>query len=420
MEKILSILHKFAAQRHLQAIKDGMILSITPTLIGSFFLIFRFFPVPAYIEFMNSSPIGNWLLYPITGTMDILALIALLGISYRLAESYKIEPLGAQITTLMCFMLITPFNILVNIPERAEALTVSGIPIVLMGARGLFVALFVALLATEIYCRVMKKGLVITMPDSVPPAVSKSFSAVVPGAIAVLVVLVIRIIFEYTTYKDAHNFITTIIAEPLTASLNTVWGAMFYSFLYNLCWSFGIHGDIISPIYSPIWVNLREANRVAFQSGADLPSMLTYEFNYSMAYIGGTGSTLVFVIMSIFWAKSKHLKSIGKLALGPSLFQINEPVIFGTPIVLNPTMMIPFVLTGPILTGLAYTYVSLGWMAHPTGIVLPWTMPIFLNAFFLTNGDLRAILFQTINLIIAALIYYPFFRMLDKDYCSKE
>ncbi|MGL5721626.1 MAG: PTS sugar transporter subunit IIC [Brevinema sp.] len=420
MEKIMMWLQKFASQRHLQAVKDGMILAITPTLVGSFFLIIRFFPNPAYLEFMSSSPIGTWLLYPLAGTLDMLSIIAILGISYRLTEGYKIEPLGAQVTAIMSFMVITPFKILVSIPERAEALSVDGIPVILMGARGLFVAIFVTLLTVEIYCRLTKKGFIIKMPDSVPPAVSKSFSAVIPSMVAITLVLLIRIFFEYTSFKDAHNFITTIIATPLKASLNSVWGAMFYSFLYNFCWSFGIHGDIISPIYSPIWIELREANRVAFQSGLTLPSVLTYEFNYSMAYIGGTGSTLVFVIMSIFWAKSKHLRSIGKLALGPAIFQINEPVIFGVPIVLNPVMMIPFIFTGPILTGLAYTWVSLGWMSAPTGIVLPWTMPTFLNVFFLTNGDWRSVVFQTINLIIAALIYYPFFRILDNSYYKAE
>lgn len=411
---VMATMQHVASLRHVSALRDGVSVATTPMLIGSLFLIIRFLPIEAYANYMDSHLIGRLLIYPIIATMDMLAIFVLIGVTYRLADSYKVEVLGAIITAVASYMLVNPMNVLANIPSQLS------MPISMMNSKSLFVAIIVAILSVEIYRKIIETNIVIKMPSSVPPAVSGSLVAVIPTLFVLISMLVIRFLFENTSYGTLNIFIEKMIANPLNAGLRSIFGSITHQTFSAVLFYFGLHGAMVDAVYLPSWIAINDENRMAFQAGLELPNVMTQYYLESFVKIGGTGSTMALVLLSIFFAKSSHIKQIGKLSFAPALFHINEPIIFGVPVVLNPIMLIPFITVPAILSTFSYICVMIGLVAKPTGVVVPWTMPTFFNAYIISNGDFRSIILQVVCLIIAIIIYYPFFKLIDKDYLGKE
>lgn len=197
-EKIMPVAGKIAGQRHLSALRDGIILTMPLIIIGSVFLILTSLPIPGYADFMASVFGKEWadkLGYPVNASFDIMAMIAAFGIAYRLAESYGVDALSAGAISIAAFLLATPFEVPFTPDGSTEPIMVGGgIPITLLGSKGLFVAMLIALFSTEIYRYIIQKNIVFKMPDGVPPAVSKSFVALIPGFIIVFLVWLARLL----------------------------------------------------------------------------------------------------------------------------------------------------------------------------------------------------------------------------------
>jgi PTS system cellobiose-specific IIC component len=198
-------------------------------------------------------------------------------------------------------------------------------------------------MAMEIYKRIIAKGWTIKLPDSVPPAVSKSFSAMIPGSVTLSIFLVIRILFGLTSYGNIHDFVYTVIQTPLVALGGGLPATIVAVLLIQLLWFFGLHGQIIiNSVLDPVWNTLSLQNLDALQAGKELPNIITKQFidTYTVG-IGGTGMTLAVVAAMLFVMKSKQLRETGKIAAPAGIFNVNEPVIFGLPIVMNPMIFIP-------------------------------------------------------------------------------
>ncbi|PLT30040.1 PTS cellobiose transporter subunit IIC [Peribacillus deserti] len=424
-EKVLTLAGKIAAQRHLQAIRDGLILAMPLIIIGSLFLIIGFLPIPGYEEFMARTFGEKWLdklLYPVGTTFDIMSLLAAFGIAYRLAENYKVDALSAGAISLSAYLLATPF-VVDFMPEGAkESIEVTGvIPTALTGSQGLFVALVIALISTEIYRFVIQKNIVIKMPPGVPPAVSRSFVALIPGLVVILIVWLARLGIEMTSFESLHTVVKEILGKPLHALGGTYIGTLIASLLIVLLWACGLHGDnIVGSVMEPIWLANMDANRIAFQAGEELPNIFTSQFFSIFMNMGGSGTTLALVMAMFFFARSKQMKQLGKLAAPSSLFNINEPVIFGTPIVLNPIFLIPFILTPIVTVTISYVSMKTGLVAKPAGIAVPWTMPPIIGGYLATGGKVSGALLQLVNLVVSFFIYLPFFRIWDKQKLKEE
>ncbi|MEK5174299.1 PTS cellobiose transporter subunit IIC [Heyndrickxia sp. FSL W8-0496] len=431
MNKLMNFLERyitpFAAkvgnQRHLISIRDGIIMAMPLIIVGSLFLIIANLPIHGYTEFMAHLFGTSWqekLTYPVGATFDILGLVISFGIAYRLAERYKVEPVSAGIISLAAFVLTTPHQTLfTNSTGKTEI--ISGVlPINLLGSQGIFIAMIFALLSTEIYRIIIQKNITIKMPSSVPPAVAKSFSALVPAFTVIVLVWIIRLIVGMTPWEDIPNMISTWIGMPLKHLGGSLGGTLVIVFCISLLWMIGLHGDnIVGAVMSSIWLALMDENRMAFQDGKPLPHVITQQFFDNFLNLGGTGATLSIVLLMLIVAKSKQMKQLGKLSIGASVFNISEPTVFGTPIVLNPFFMIPFILTPLVLTIINYVAMSLGLVAAPSGVAVPWTMPIVLSG-FLATGHLSGAIIQIIDLLVAMFIYYPFFRMWDKQRLREE
>ncbi len=399
---------KLAEQRHLQAIRNGVISALPFIIVGSFFLILAFPPVPA------DSAIARWaeehvreILIPYRLTMFIMSLYIVYGIGYNLAKSYQIDPLaGAQISVAAFLLTITPQTI----EEVGEVL-----PMTHLGGRGLFVAILSSIVAVEILRFCKRKNWTIKMPEQVPPSLIRSFEALIPVAITVVLMTLITVVLG----MDLHTVVDKLVA-PLVAVGDSLFGILVPVFLITFFWSLGIHGDsIVGTIARPLWEVFLANNAEAVASGEAIPHAAPETFFQWFVWIGGSGATFGLVICMLFFTKTKYSKTLGKTALAPSIFNINEPVIFGVPIMLNPIMIIPFVITPVITSSLSYFATVFGFVT-PTYIMPPWTLPAPIGAYLATGGDWRAVLLVIINVAISFVVYYPFFRMHERKLIEQE
>ena len=280
--------------------------------------------------------------------------------------------------------------------------------------------MIVAIVAVSIFAWAVKKKLVIKLPDGVPPAVMDSFAALIPAALAMIFFFIINIIISHTSYEYLHNLIYEVLQAPLVGLGKFALFEVIYQFLSTLFWFFGINGPAVTnTIFSPIHKALTLENYEAAQAGLEMTNIFTAGFSDFFCNFGGGGSTLGLVIMMAFFAKSERMKVLGRLSLPAGIFGINEPIIFGLPIVLNPIMIIPFILSPIVNTVIAYLATISGFIPVTSGIQLPWTTPIGFSGYLIT-GSFKAVILQLGLLALNMAIYYPFMKLLDKQYLEDE
>ena len=414
-EKLVPLAGKLASSRHLIALRDGMTLAVPMIIIGSIFMIIAQFPIQSYLDFMASVFGKNWatvLQYPTNASFHIMGLIAVVGISFNLAKSYKVDPISAAIVSLGAFILTIPLK-----TDKAGALW---LPLTQLDSAGLFTAIIVGLFITDFYVWMIHKNWTIKMPDTVPPAVSNSFAALFPGLIVLFVVWIVRLGVEATPMQSIPNIISYFLAAPLGTLSDTLPGALVAEFLVSFLWLFGIHGaNVVSGVMMPIWLTALQQNQAALAAGKPLPNIVTTSFFDLFVHMGGSGATIGLAMLLAFAAKSKELKTLGKLVAGPAIFNINEPIVFGLPIVMNYKMAVPFILTP--LANVVTTYVGMatGLVAKPMGVYLPWTTPPIISGFIAT-GHISGSVMQAINIVIDLAIYYYFFKKMDSEKLKEE
>lgn len=421
-EKVMPVAGKIANQRHLGALRDGIILAMPLIIIGSLFLILANLPFQGYLDFLAEHPkLKASLLYPYRGTFEIMALVAVFGIAYRLSESYKVDPLAGGAIALAGYFVATPFvgYVIGKTPEGVDIIE-NAYQTAMFTSKGLFVGMMVALITTEIYRKIVQKNLIIRMPDGVPPAVAKSFVALIPGFIAISVIWGLRLLVENVgDFGSLHNVVAKLLQEPLTSVGTSLIGTIIIFILISLLWSTGLHGaSIVGAVMTPIWLGLTAENAKAFEAGEPVKHIVTDQFN-DIVFIGGSGTTLSLVIMMLLFAKSQQMKQLGRLGIGPGIFNINEPITFGMPIVMNPLMIVPFILAPVVSVIITYVSMDIGLVAKPIGIVPPWTMPPIIQGYLIT-GSISGAILQLVIMAISFIIYLPFFKMWDKQKLAEE
>ena len=416
-DKIMPVAGRLAGQRHLSAIRDGFIVFMPFMIVGSLFLIIANFPLPGYADFMKSIFGAKWDYYiglPADTTFSIMALFISASVAYKLSQSYKVDALSGAVTGLVCFLLTVPFGV-----ESVNGKIVSAIPNDYIGSKGLFVALIMALVSVEIFRRIIQKGIVIKMPDGVPPGVAWSFAALIPSGFAITFALVVRIVFALTPFSTLHGFVYTFVTVPLSLIGNSWIGALFTVLAITVFWSIGLNGgSVVNGFLRPIWMPLQQQNIDAIKAGLIPPNIITEQF-FDLVWMGGAGATLALVLVMLFKARSAQYKDLSRLAIAPALFNINEPVMFGLPIVLNPLMILPFLLVPIVIVTLNYFSMYLGLVAKPTGVFLPWTTPPLIQGWLIT-GHISGAVLQLVDIVVAMFVYYPFIRIMDKRMFDSE
>ena len=385
-------------------------------IVGSFFLLIANFPIPGWTEFWARFFGDNWASYfskPTDATFSIMAVLAVIGIGYSFAEQMKVDRLFGAAISLVSWFLIMPYEIMFNDE------VVSGIPLGWVGSRGIFVGIICAFAAVHIYSWVDKKGWVIKMPDGVPPTVEKSFAALIPAGVSLSVFFVINIVFAMTPFENAFNFVFVILQTPLLKLGNTL-PAMVIAYIFlHFFWFFGVNGgSVVGAVFNPILQTLSAENLAALQAGQAMPNIICQQFQDLFATFGGAGSTLSLLIAMLLFCHSKRVKELGKLALVPGIFGINEPIIFGLPILLNPLMLVPFMLVPTINIIISYFCMSIGLVPLCTGVAIPWTMPVIVSGFLATGW--QGSVLQALLLVLGVFIYMPFIKMMDKQYLADE
>ncbi|MCD7908856.1 MAG: PTS cellobiose transporter subunit IIC [Clostridium sp.] len=414
---LMPLAEKIGKNKYLIAVRDGFLLSMPLLIVGSFFLLIANFPIPGWSSFWAGIFGENWVSYfakPTDATFSIMAILAVIGIGYSFAEQMNVDKLFGAASALVSWFLIMPYEVLLE-----GGGTVKGIPLDWVGSKGIFVGIICAFLSIHIYAWVNKKGWVIRMPEGVPPTVVKSFAALIPAGISMLVFFVINIVFALTPFHSAFDFIFTILQVPLLKLGNTL-PAMVIAYIFlHLFWFFGVNGgSVVAAVFNPILQTLSAENLAAFQAGAPIPNIISQQFQDLFATFGGCGSALSLMIAMLLFCRSKRIRELGKLSLVPGLFGINEPIVFGLPIVLNPMILIPFMLVPTINIVISYICMSVGLVPLCSGVAIPWTMPVVLSG-FLSTGWQGAVL-QLALLILGVFVYMPFIKMMDKQYLADE
>ncbi len=398
-------MQKLANQRHLLAIRNGIVATIPFVIVGSLALLLLNLPLSGNPDDPNLGGImpievNNFFMAIYRYSMGAMGLYAAFGISSYLGKHYGFNNSLMGMMGVFAYFLWFDFS----------TLTINA-----LGGATIFNAMISGIVAVEIYRFCVRFNITIKMPKQVPEAISDSFRIIIP-------ILFIGIIFGGSRFLlgfDINNFLNVAMAPLQNLFTNGFGGVMLIIIFVHFFWAFGIHGtSIIGSVVRPFWTVAITENADAWAAGAEIPYQFPEQFLQWTVYIGGAGATLGLVIAGLMFAKSAQGKAISRASFVPGVFNINEPVIFGYPIMLNPILMIPFFFVPLILAPIAWGLVLLlnvHWV-----VVAPWTLPGPIGAFFAAGANWKAILIPIITLVIATLIYIPFLIKWDKKVLSEE
>ncbi|MDQ0150601.1 PTS sugar transporter subunit IIC [Eubacterium multiforme] len=429
LEKVLMPLAEaIGKNKYLIAIRDGFLVSTPLLIVGSLFLLIANFPIPAWTEWLgsvsiNGSTLAAYMGKPADATFTIMAVFAVIGIGYSFAKQMKTNPIFGAAVSVMSWFLLMPYGVkgeatVQGLASKVEVFLAGGLPLGWVGAKGIFVGIICAFLSVHIYAFVERKGWVIKMPAGVPPTVVQSFAALIPAGIVMIVFFFINLIFGFFG-TDVFSIIFKFLQLPLM-NLGDTLGAMVIAYIFlHLFWFFGVNGgSVVGAVFNPILQTLTADNLEFFKNGVGQSHIICQQFQDLFATFGGCGSTLSLLIAMLLFCKSKRITELGKLALVPGIFGINEPIVFGLPIVLNPTMLVPFMLVPTINIVISYFAMNIGLVPICNGVNIPWTTPIIISGWLATNWV--GALLQAGLLVLGVFIYTPFIKIMDKQYMEEE
>lgn len=440
--RVLPYMVLVVENRYLRAIRDAFITFALPMIIaGSLFLILAFPPIPDTAYHPALAAINRWavhyrpaLMVPFQLSFGIMALFVAFGIAYNLSEIYNLEGLRTGIIAVVAFFIASvPVGVVQENGGIGWITQINlGSFLSNLGGEGLFVAIILSIFVVETVRYFHTSGFVIKMPPGVPPRVARSFEAIIPAVVVLTAVWIsewyvsthftVKLLdpatLQYSTVPATWPKLIMELFGPLVKASNSYPSALLQIVLMMLLWSVGIHGmNVVSAVAYPFWVQNLSANVVAASTLQPLPNIVTEPFYHIYAHLGGSGATLPLVFM-LLRSRSKQLQQVGRVAIFPGIFNINEPVTFGVPIALNPIMVIPFVLGPAVIVTINYLAMSLGLVARPIA-QLPFTVPIPLGG-FLSNRSISGALIQLVDLAVAGAIYYPFFKIWEKKMVERE
>lgn len=418
LEKLMGPLaQKITESKIISAMMPGMMTTLVITMGIAAISIISAIPFEPWQNVLTSSGLGAHMNAIVSATTSLMALYIVPGIAYHYAKNEGENGLNAALLALAIFICLQPQSI--NVGE--EVLFV--LQQKYLGTQGIFVGMVTSVIVSVSYCKLMKKNLKMKLPESVPTMVSDSLSPIFVSMIIFTVVLFVRFLLSFTSYGNIFDLINSIITTPFLSFAATPMTIILFQTFLNIAWFFGIHPAPFLNILFPILMQLNVQNISLYLSGTPSTGLpyLTVLLIGSFCFLGGQGNTLSLACLLVK-AKSKQYKTIGKVALIPNIFNINEPMIFGMPIILNPYFLIPMVLT-PLLGGLfgmfALEVLGVGSTANPVvALSLPWVLPSFVQAFLIGGWRFCIAIFAAF--LLHGLIWYPFFKIADKKEYEAE
>ncbi len=411
--KISPIAARAGTQRHIMAVRDGFIGAMPFMIVGSFLLVFAFPPFSPDTSFAfgqwwlgMSKQYFNEIMTPFNMSMGIMACYISAGIAFNLAQSYKIDAFPCAMLSLMTFLLIAA-------PMKDGALSAG-----FLGGTGIFTTIIVGIYVTELMRFLKIRNIGIKLPEQVPEKIRQSFNLLIPALIVILTIYPLNLFLQHQFGMLLPEAIMAIF-KPLISAADSLPAILFAVFLCHILWFAGIHGAaIVGGILQPFWLVNLGLNQDALAAGQPLPHIFIESFWQYFITIGGSGATFALVLMYTR-SKSAHLRSIGKLGVVPACFNINEPVIFGSPIVMNPVLFFPFIVAPMVNAIIAYTAASADLIGKVISLV-PWTAPAPIGAAWSAGWQVNNGLLVLGLLVIDFLIYLPFFKVYEKQLLAQE
>ena len=435
-QHIMPPIMKFVNTKAITALQNGMVYSLPFIIIGSIFLILGNIPIKSVADAINASGWGAIFAQANNTTFQMMGLWAAIGIAYVYVKNENYEPLAPGLTSAAAFLMLQNLSIdnplkaaltsgltdgsmtgkvvtenIDKLPHALQSFLESPVTGVIntkwLGGDGMIAAIIVGLLVGWIYTMIMKAGWTIKMPAQVPPAVSNQFTAMIPSGVILTGSMLIYAAFNAFAHTDFLNWIYNTLQIPLQGISD----------------SFGVHGGLImGSLVAPMLQANTADNARLFAEGkltiAQGAHVVTNEFYNNFINLTGSGITIGLIIFTLVAAKSVQLKSIGKLELVPGIFNINEPFLFGLPIVMNPMLAVPFFLTPLVVAASTYLVIKTGIVPPLNGVAAPWTTPAVISGFLI--GGWKMAIWQACTLLISTAIYWPFARKYDKVLLAKE
>lgn len=408
-DKVNPWFDKLGRNPYLQAISNAMMATLGPVFIGSISVL-----IIVLMNMNNSlakmTGIINLLGKMNTVTLGATAIYVTILMAYHLVRKLdeNEDAITAAIISLISFLIITPLG------QTTD--DVAAIPTTWLGAQGMFSAIIIGIVSAKIFLAIKHRGWTIKMPDGVPPMVTRMFEGLIPTILIGIFFGLVSFGFSATSFSSMHQFVFSIIQEPLKGIGGSIGAVIILSLLQQILWFFGIHGtNVIMPIATPLWMAMDMENLAAIQAGLTPPNIVGLAF-FNIITWSGLGLGLVILMLR---AKSKQYREVGKIALVPSLFGITEPLIFGAPLVLNFDLAIPFITNNTIALILSYVLTKIGIVAKFTGVQAIFGLPVGFHA--AVQGSISVILLQLfIQLILSPILWYPWFKRLDNKTYKME
>ncbi|UQS81987.1 PTS transporter subunit EIIC [Bombilactobacillus folatiphilus] len=432
---LLPPLNKLANTKVINGIMDASLAAVPFTIVASIFLILNNLPqiLPFAAPFLKHTLLKFSGFYMLGNTMALgsIALYYSVSLGYYYVEQYR--KAGEEQLNAFTGALLSLFAFLLTIPTiswkngvavgsdqvvGAHNYSVGGVAMVngwlsRFGGVGIFIAIITGIIAVQLYRLCVNKNVTIKMPAGVPEGVSRSFASLIPSILVAVVMIGIDIILGYF-HTDLHQLLSAPFSfvKDLTGS----WlGMLVILLLIHLLWAVGVHGTAIikNSFVNPILLVTLTENINGQHN------IFAGDFINMWVFIGGAGGTLGLVLLMLTRSKSAQLKTLGKTAILPAIFNINEPVIFGAPIVYNPYLIIPFIINPMVLASVAYLAIKLHWVGY-VNAAIAWILPVGVGAFIGTSGNFMALVIALVNLVLSIVIYYPFFKMYDQKLYQDE
>jgi len=409
-EKISPVFQRLGQNKYLQTISASMMGTLGPIIIGSIAVLLLVFPIPVVKNAIAAAGFTGVLATVNSVTIGAMAVYVVFLMAKNLVEKFLPQENGALagVLALMSFLIMTPMG------QMADK--TSGIPTTWLGAQGVFSAMIIGLAVGRIYVLFRQKGWTVKMPDSVPPMVTQMFDSLFPAVTIGIISILITRIFTATSFGSFHQFIYSVIQQPLKGIGGSIAAIIICSLLQQILWFFGIHGtNVIMPIVQALWMSMDAENLTALSAGKPLPNITGYAF-FCIITWGGLALGLVLLMLV---SKSKQYRELGKVAIVPALFGITEPVIFGTPLVLNFDLAVPFITNNSIAMIIAYVLMKMGIVSHCAGTIPIFGMPIGLYA--IVGGSISIIILHLfIQLVLSPVLWFPWFKRLERKAVAIE
>ena len=420
--KILPIAGKIASNRYLNAIRDGFVFAMPFLIVGSFILLILNLPFTDKNNFLYMEWYDNLmksfkgdLVQPFYVSMGIMSLFVAYGIGYSLSGHYNLNSITGGFLSLFSFLLVSAKVEYVPIVEAVAKsflvdadTSIAVMDVRFMDAKGLFVAIIFGIISIEIFRFLVHKKLIITLPESVPPAIAKSFELLIPVVVVIVLFQTFNIIIQKSLLMMIPELVMKIF-EPLLHVSDSLPSIIILLLIIHILWFAGLHGtNIVDAIVKAITLSNLAINQAALQAGEPVTKIFAGGFFDSYVFMGGVGTTLGLAIAMVR-SKNEHIKSIGKLSIVPAVFNINEPIMFGAPVVMNPVLMIPFIALPIINATIAWIFTKLNIIGHIVSLV-PWTTPGPLAALLATNLNVGSMILSLVLIFTSYLAYIPFLK----------